>query len=27
MTPEEFATRFKEQQAEITKPELVQSMG
>jgi putative transposase len=27
MTPEEFATRFKEQQTEITKPELVQSMG
>jgi len=27
MTPEEFATRFKEQQTEITKQELVQSMG
>jgi putative transposase len=27
MTPEEFATRFKEQQTKITNPELVQSMG
>jgi putative transposase len=27
MTPEEFATRFKEQQTEITKLRLVQSMG
>jgi len=27
MTPEEFATRFKEQQTKITKPKLVQSMG
>lgn len=27
MTPQEFATRFKEQQTQITKPELVQSMG
>lgn len=27
MTPEEFATYFKEQQTKITNPELVQSMG
>jgi len=27
MTPQEFATRFKEQQTQITKPEAVQSMG
>ncbi len=27
MTPEEFATHFKEQQTKITNPKMVQSMG